>query len=516
MDTRTRLLKLLNIVVRNLALNSDKLNINGTLQELFEQISATLYNNNKVAISEVEKNVRSSLARTISTLLEWDRRDDSLPDIDFLLTDLESSMRGDIDYYETVENSLQGIYESDAAPDHSQKIVQSDLTMLSQDIRGTDLSMRMFKMSNDLNGMVAKGDNIGLMLSEFLKEIETETQNLIGNGKEDLISYMDSDDPDSVDKVVDEVFAKEDGGAILQFGFQRLNTALQKGIRLGQFMGISALQHRNKTGLSLNLFRHLATFNAPVIRKEGKIPCLIRWSFEDDLSDNYQYLFKDVMNDSGEEPIPMSEASKSMVKDTVMDNLTSRGWKIIMVKANPSEWNCMKMQSFVNGLINEGLDPQVFMCDYLLKMPTVGCDRHGPTGTDYRDLVRRTRNYFNKIGCAFITPFQLNTQAKQMLSDGVRDTDFLDTIAGGGFTANSKQIDQELDISLLMHIVKNGDEYHQHLVIDKHRLPEYIDENLKRFYLPFPPNFMPLKSDVDKEITGCTRLKTTMDDMLEV
>ena len=515
MDSRTRLFKIVTLLVRNLSLKSDKLNINGALTELFARVNETLNTSDKVAISETEKNIRGSLARMAGVLIDWDRRDESLPSIEFVLNDMESAMRSDLDYYETVESAINTIYNAKDDIPGRQRMVQTELALLSQDIRGSEVSLKLFKMSNNLTNMVSRGENIGATLTDFLHDLEDESRHLIGDGREDLISYMDSDDPESVKSIVHEMFEKEDGGAILRFGWQKLNKGLQKGIRLGNFMGISALQHNNKTGTTLNMFRHLAVYNKPVIRKEGKVPTLIRWSFEDDLTDNYQYLFKDTLHDQGKEYTGIEGLKPDYIASTVMDELTQHGWKILLIKANPSEWNYMKMQAFVNGLINEGMDPQLFMCDYLLKMPTVGCDRHGPMGTDYRDLVRRTRNYFNKIGCAFITPFQLNTTAKNMLVEGVRAPDLLPTIAGGGFTANSKQIDQELDISLLIHVVKNGEEYHQHFVIDKHRLPTYIDEGLKRFYLPMPEGFMPLRSDIDKEETGTRKLRSAQEESME-
>lgn len=515
MDTRSRLLKILTLLARNVNLKSDKLNIGQTIKALYTSADVVSNSSDKIATSETERNIRSALTRGITLLLEWDARDKPLPEIDFLLSDFESSMRGDADYYDTVETALRAIYDSKLSPSDHQQIITAELSALSQDIKGSDIAMRLYKMSSTLSGHVSNGTDITETLSEFLKDIENESKNLLGDVRSSLIGYVDFDDRDSVMKTVAELYAKEEGGAILRFGWQGLNLALQKGIRLGQFMGVSALQHSNKTGVTLNMFRHIAIFNEPAVRKPGKRPTLIRFSFEDDLSDNYQYLLKDTLYDLYGDSRPIEDMSESEVADVVINELSKRGWKIILAKANPSEWDYLKLQAFTNSLINEGLDPQLFMCDYLLKMPTTGCDKSGATGTDHRDLVRRTRNYFNKVGCAFITPFQLNTQAKAMLSDGVRPADLLPQIAGGGFTANSKQIDQELDISLLTHIVKNGDQYYQHFVVDKHRLPSYIEESKKRFFLPLPPNFMPLKSDIDREDTTVTRLRTLDTDRID-
>ena len=59
---------------------------------------------------------------------------------------------------------------------------------------------------------------------------------------------------------------------ILKTGWCAMNEMLQGGFRLGEFWVISALQHQNKTGCTLALFKQLCTYNTPEVRKPGTKP----------------------------------------------------------------------------------------------------------------------------------------------------------------------------------------------------------------------------------------------------
>ena len=125
----------------------------------------------------------------------------------------------------------------------------------------------------------------------------------------------------------------------------------------------------------------------------------------------------------------------------------------------------------------------LFRSDYLPMVPTTGCEQ-GPSGHDLRDLTRRMRNFCSAKKITMITPWQISTEAKTLLREG--HTNFVSKVAGLGYYAGSKQIDQEIDLELVIHIEKfNGSAW---LTVQrgKHRLPTTIPDNLKYFVLPFP------------------------------
>ena len=89
---------------------------------------------------------------------------------------------------------------------------------------------------------------------------------------------------------------------------------------------------------------------------------------------------------------------------------------------------------------------------------------------------------------------------------------FLPQIAESGMHSGSSQLDQELDVSMLLHkVIKEGVAY-LHVVIDKHRRPKQISDERKRTFIPFCKNGMPLLSDViTGNKTSTRRLATNLD-----
>jgi len=81
--------------------------------------------------------------------------------------------------------------------------------------------------------------------------------------------------------------------------------------------------------------------------------------------------------------------------------------------------------------------------------------------TDLRERsIGTTAQVDNKRKITFITPHQLSTDAKQLIRDGKEAGNFVKDIAGKGYYAGSKQIDQEVDIEIYIHIVHfNGRSY---------------------------------------------------------
>jgi len=94
-----------------------------------------------------------------------------------------------------------------------------------------------------------------------------------------------------------------------------------------------------------------------------------------------------------------------------------------------------------------------------------------------------------------ITPHQLSTDAKQLIRDGHQD--FVKLLPGKGYTSGSKQIDQECDLMIYMHIEKVGDRAYLTLQRDKHRGVDVIPESQMYMVLPFPEKG-PILDDLGK------------------
>ena len=145
----------------------------------------------------------------------------------------------------------------------------------------------------------------------------------------------------------------------------------------------------------------------------------------------------------------------------------------------------------------DGYEVHAVIVDYLAKLPSTGCIS-GPSGVDYRDMWNRLRNYFSARSTLFISPWQLSTEAKQLIRNGVSDVNFVKEIAGKGYTELSKQIDQVVDLELYIHIANVNRKPYLTVQRGKHRSPTIIDPDKMYFMLPFPHK-APILEDINEE-----------------
>lgn len=334
----------------------------------------------------------------------------------------------------------------------------------------------------------------------FIQDILSQLEPLstTGGAKDNAITEeIDFDNEESIDAVVNKVAEINNGDRIWVTGHQGINDMTQGGFREGETWVFGALPHNDKTGTTLTLFRQFAQYNEPFYRKEGKKPTLVRLSFEDPLTNNIQYLYKDIMVNESEEEIDIKKVDPAVMKQVVRDRLKSRGFGIRMAYIDPSDWSFRSLFNYVIELENQGHDVQVLMVDYLSMIPTTGC-RQGPMGSDLQDLLRRVRNFCRSRGILFMTPHQLSTEARNLTRGIVNDEGFLAHIAGKGYWQDCKGYDREFDGGIYIHLVPKGEEFFKSFQRDKHRLPSILAEAKKSFYMKYPTN-MPIPDDVGKE-----------------
>lgn len=316
--------------------------------------------------------------------------------------------------------------------------------------------------------------NMKQFLSQLVSDLEPFT---VDTERRDpaIVNSVNFAHIDEVVKVFTEVQKAEEGGGLLKTPWQGINRMLRGGYRRGQETVIGALQHNFKTGFSLGTFIGCALFNEPVTAFPDvfpvKKPLLYRVSFEDDLELNLQYTYEVIMNYDGradEIVVKTKEDFDAMTKEEkaefvlrmsqfTADAMRRNGFEIIMERVNPSEWTYRHLCNRMLELEADGYEIFMCMCDYLPMLPTTGCAQ-GPTGTDMQDMYRRVRNFMSAKKIAFVTPHQLSTDAKQMIRDG--KADFVQELPGKGYYRGCKQIDQEVDLEIYIHIEKvNGESY---------------------------------------------------------
>lgn len=298
-----------------------------------------------------------------------------------------------------------------------------------------------------------------------------------------VIGDVEIHDTESVKQVYASIKEQESGLSILKCGYQGINRMLDGGFRRGEQWVFGAMQHGYKTGFSLTIFKQFALYNTPIMKDPTKKPLLLRISFEDGLPLNFQFLYKNLKENETGKICDTTGITDEEMSDYVTKSLSVNGWHVRFMHVNPSAWSYIDVCNKIMALEAEGYEIHVCMLDYLLKLPTTGCDQ-GPAGVDIRNLYERTRNFLcTSKDILLITPHQLSTDAKNNLREG--RLNFVKTLPGMGYYAGCKQIDQVVDGELFLHKeVLNGDAY---LTIQrgKHRIVNQVDQEEQYMVLKF-------------------------------
>ena len=308
-----------------------------------------------------------------------------------------------------------------------------------------------------------------------------------------VISIMDFDNPDTLKAVAEGIKNREEGGSYFKTGFQLVNRQTGGlGVRRGELVVVNALQHDYKSGFSRAIFASIALHNVPVV-KEGKKPLLSIISFEDTNADIFEYLYKFLYENETLKPADISIISIDEMISYVIGRLKSKGWHIDIRHVNPYVWSYRNLCDYVNEKEAEGYEMQLCLVDYLMKLPTIGCD--GTAGGEaLRNLFERTKAFFQAKNITLFTPHQISTDAKLMIREGRNN--FVKELPGKGYYAGSKQLDQVYDLEFFIHIeYVNGKAY---LTVQRSKHRKVVQTPIEHLYGVLPFNECgPLLMDVD-------------------
>jgi hypothetical protein len=278
-----------------------------------------------------------------------------------------------------------------------------------------------------------------------------------------VVDEVDFDKPEEVANVFQAVKEGEEGSTILRLGLQGMNRMLDGGYRRGEaVISPAALAHNFKTGGNLTEFRQIAVYNTPVLRDPTKKPLLLRISFEDSLKENFQFIYEQFyMNDHRDDVIKalpdLNSKTKEELADYIMPRMQATGFKVRMMRVNPSEWTYLDVQNKVLAMEAEGYEVIALFVDYLAMLPTTGCIMT-TAGSDIRDMFRRIRNFCAPRHILFVTPHQLSSDAKKLVREGTAN--LVRTLPGKGMYDGSQRLDQEVDLEVFQHIeYVNGKAY---------------------------------------------------------
>lgn len=332
-----------------------------------------------------------------------------------------------------------------------------------------------------------KGEDLFKMVRELHNEIEPYTHSVIDETHHSIVDSVTFDKPDLILELLGRSQDEISSAGVLKTGYQAINRMLGSsgGFRRGEFVLLGALQHQFKTGFTLNLFKHFALYNDPYMRDPKKKPLLVHFSLENELPMNIMWLYVNLKENATGERCDVTNVDLQEATNYITTEMGKRGYHIAMLRIEPNSVGVYDLIDMLLKYISEGYEIHAVVCDYLNMANRTGVDRSGPSGTEIRSMMRITRNFCAPRGITFLTPHQLSTEAKALFRDEIPD--FVQFVAGKGYYDGSKQIDQEVDVELIIHIEERKSGSYLTVQRGKHRKLEITDKKYLYVVLPFHP-----------------------------
>lgn len=496
MDIRVTLSKILTLIYRSRIVN------NLENDDLIRTILATIKTDSP-DFSFGNTNIPKVLKAFCIELLE-DR--EAIPK-EVILPKLSLLLEKDAKLLDTMRESISPDYD-DAS---NKRIITAHIKHLYNYHKEHQATEILSKVSYDLKFGRSKIPNFAEYLRNTIAQLEPFTTLHTSIRDPGIVNEVDFESPDTVTAVFEEIKSSGTDIGVYRTGWQAVNRMTQGGFRRGESVGIQALQHRGKSATTLTTFLQIALHNNPIATKKEqeakKKPLLIRISLEDPLLNNIQHIFSYLKYLDGE-TIGKKELQSIPAKqmtDYTLSKLTKTGFHIKMIRVDPNQWTYSSVMNKVIELEAQGYAVHMLMVDYLLKLPTTGCTM-GALGADKRDLVSRMRNFCSARNILFITPFQLSTEAGQLLRNGVPDHQFLHEIAEKNYTDSCKTIGQELDLELYVHTFTHKRKTYLAFKRGKHRLTTVIPEEQKFCMYRFPGLNTHVLEDINGDDTSFSKI----------
>ena len=395
---------------------------------------------------------------------------------DILLQQLQVNCGADESTYESLQSGIEPVMTED----ENKLTVINIRTAIATHFKHGKIEEVLSKRFSEFKFKRSGIKNINKWINTMIAELEPFQ--VVGQERDSaIIDEVDISDKESINRVYASIKEENEGGGGFITGFQGINGMIGGKFRLGEQWGLYGLQHNYKTGFSLTIFKQICMYNTPILKDPKKKPLLLRISFEDSLVLNFQYLYKNMWeNETGKvlSKKDLAEMDIGVMTEYVTNKLSATGFHVKLLFVNPSDWTYKDICNLVLKYEAEGYEVQMVMVDYLTKISKEGCTQ-GATGQDVRNLFERIKAFMASKGILFITPHQLSTEAKGLMRDGYND--FVKRLPGGGYTADSKQIDQVIDGELFFHIerLKGKNEAYFTVQGGKLRRIEQVDEDDK-------------------------------------
>lgn len=272
-----------------------------------------------------------------------------------------------------------------------------------------------------------------------------------------VVEATGSDNPDSLKEVINQLKIETSPEGIIKTGLAGLNEALYPdcGLRRGLMYMIEALTNRGKSFALAHLIASVPLYNKPVLRNKAKIPTVVLMSAEDSLGLIFKRMFElFITAKTGVKPDFFASTTEQVV-ETIIATFHENGWAFKFYRVNPSHDNIYEIMQRIRSLELKGHEIILGAYDYLAMADLQGCS--GESRSDkLQNLYNRARNFFTSRGSIFLTPHQLNPDAKKFIREQDDDSEiyFIRDVGGKSMTEGSTKLTNEVDCVLGIHVAK--------------------------------------------------------------
>lgn len=283
------------------------------------------------------------------------------------------------------------------------------------------------------------------------------------------VGSVDFSDLASLTAAVEDSMRSFSENDVLKFGKQGINRMLGKvgGLQRGKLMSILAPPYEYKSGQCLDAFIAFCMYNKPHLDNPNKRPLILHLSLENDVPTNLKLIYERIYEMEFRLKSNYDEIGVEEAAEYVKSRLERNGFVPMMRHYEASVFSIYNFKDLIEQLESEGFEIIACCIDYPYKMGKQGL-RQGATGDDILDLFAQLRSFINKKRIACLVPHQMSTEARKLIRDGA-EGEFVRDIAQNGYYQNCKALDTELDIELVQHIVKVGDDSYMTMMRGKHR-----------------------------------------------
>lgn len=325
-------------------------------------------------------------------------------------------------------------------------------------------------------------------IQDFRNDLVMKLQNLsLGDKKRaaSIARSIDIDDLESMAEVFNLAQTAIDPKSILKHAIKAVNrmTGDQDGFRRGEWLNVSALPGRNKSGNLLDFLISMCVYNEPVLFDETKIPLHVYTTIEDKLELVFQkcYIMLKQQEYNWERPIDIRGIPPVELATYVRDRLQERGFKVKFQEFTGGQPYTDYIDS-LRGYIEDGYEIISAGLDYANLMGKQGIPVQ-TAGDEVQGVHRYTRHYTSPNNIFHYTAHQLSTQAKEEAR--MYPDDYLPRLVGKGFYEGCKKLDTEFDFEYFIDKRVHAGITWQEYQWGKHRKLGATNEDHKHFALRF-------------------------------